>query len=312
MAGGPGRKAAGKRAWPALLACLCLLAGPSAIPAADRGGQDSLTTLPPENGAVPGWTRDGESQEFAGEDLYVYIDGGAEIYQEYGFRRVVIQDYKDASGRSVSLEIFEMAGPEAAFGIYTFKRSGKGTAVALGAGGDLEDYYLNFWKGRLLVTLTGFDDTAATLAGLQALAKAVDARIPDAAAGPPALVSALPPAGLRPGSVKYLKGLLGLNNVYSFTTARGLAFGAAVKGDYENGTAMIVLDYGTDEARAAAWNELKAFLDGTDRFRAAAGAAGATAVYRDGKNRYVAFAPAGARLLIGLGDSAAAALGLVR
>ncbi|MBE3111603.1 MAG: hypothetical protein IMZ46_14045, partial [Acidobacteria bacterium] len=42
--------------------------------------------LPADN-AASGWTKDGELQEYEGEDLYTYIDGGAEIYQEYGFRR---------------------------------------------------------------------------------------------------------------------------------------------------------------------------------------------------------------------------------
>ncbi|MEN6560061.1 MAG: DUF6599 family protein [Acidobacteriota bacterium] len=271
------------------------------------GGQETLRALLPASGAVPGWNRDGDPQEFAGEDLYTYIDGGAEIYQEYGFRRVVVQDYRDAAGKSVSLEIFEMSDPAAAFGIYTFKRSGKGKSVPLGAGGDLEDYYLNFWKGRSLVTLTGFDEAPGTLAGLQALAGAVDAGIADKA-DPPAIVAALPPAGLKPGSVKYIRGLLGLNNVYSLYTARGLAFKEGVKGDYENGSSLIALEYAAKEACAAAWTELKASLDSTDRFEAA----GPAAVYRDGKGKYIAFAPSGSRLLIGLGGSAAAALGMVR
>lgn len=284
---------------------------PGGAPAGPPGGQEALRALLPASGAVPGWNRDGDLQEFAGEDLYTYIDGGAEIYQEYGFRRVVVQDYKDAAGRSASLEIFEMAEPAAAFGIYTFKRSGKGKSVTLGGGGDLEDYYLNFWKGRCLVTLTGFDEAPETLAGLQALAKAVDAGIADKS-GPPALVAALPPAGLRPGSVKYLKGLLGLNNVYSLSTAHGLSFREAVKGDYDNGSSLIALEYGTDEARAAAWRDLKDFLDGTDRFKTAGSVDKAGAVYRDGKDRYAAFAPSGSRLLVGLGDTAAAALGAIR
>ena len=118
----------------------------------------------------PGWSRDGAPQEFVGEDLYTYIDGGAEIYQEYGFRRMVVQDYRSPAGKSVSLEIFEMETPAAAYGMFTFKRSGQGRIVPLGSGTELEDYYLNFWKGRFLVTLTGFDATTPTIDGLLAVA----------------------------------------------------------------------------------------------------------------------------------------------
>ena len=203
-----------------------------------------------------------------------------------------------------------METPAAAFGIFTFKRSGQGKSVALGAGAELEDYYLNFWKGRFLVTLTGFDDTAETIEGLLAVAGTVDAKIA-ATSEPPDLVAALPEKGLKPGSVKYLKGLLGLNNVYSFQTARGLAFTEAVKGDYGDGATLIVMDYGSAEARAAAWNELRGFLEGSDRFVRAGRDRERAPLFRDGKSRYLAFAAAGPRLLVGIGPDPSASLAIV-
>jgi hypothetical protein len=284
-----------------------LLAGLGAgVPAQDTPG----SLVPPE-GSVPGWSKDGPPQSYAGEDLYTYIDGGAEIYQEYGFRRVVLQDYKNAAGKSVSLEIFEMETPDAAFGMFTFKRSGKGKAVGLGSGGELEDYYLNFWKGRFIVTLTGFDAAAVTIAGLEAVAAAVDARIAERSEAP-ALVGALPGPGLRAGSVKYLKGLLGLSNLYPFHTARGLGFEAAVKGDYEDGSSLIVLDYGTAAARAGAWTELRAYLEAGGRFKIRDSSPRGEPVFLDGKGRFVAFAPSGPRLLVGIGNTPPAALGRIR
>ena len=296
------------RRWPSALALTgFLLAG--AWTASSRAAQDTLSAYLPADGAAPGWAKDGGSQEFVGDDLYTYIDGGAEIYQEYGFRRVVLQDYKNASGRSVSLEIFEMETPAAAYGIFTFKRSGKGKSVPLGSGGELEDYYLNFWKGRFLATLTGFDETPATIDGLMAIAAAVDAKVRERADAP-GLVSALPVEGLKPGSVKYIKGPLGLSNIYSFGTARGLSFGSAVKGDYENGTTLIVMDYASVEARAAAWAELKAYLESTDRFKRSE-RGGEVPLFQDSRSRYVAFAEAGSRLLAGISADPSAAVAIV-
>ena len=267
----------------------------------------------PGDDAVPGWTRDGEPQEYEGEDLYTYIDGGAEIYHEYGFRRVIVQDYKNAGGKSLSLEIFEMETPAAAFGMFTFKRSGKGRAVALGGGAELEAYYLNAWKGRFLMTLTGFDETPETTEGLTAVARAVDSRMRDAGdpASPP-LVAALPEKGLKPGSVKYLKGLLGLNNIYPFYTARGLAFAEAVKGVYTDGAALLVLDYGTPEARSGAWADLRDYLAGSDRFKPAVPPGADIHVVQDGKGHYLVFAGAGPRLLIGVATDPGRAVELVR
>ena len=203
-----------------------------------------------------------------------------------------------------------METPEAAYGIFTFKRSGQGKSVALGSGGDLEDYYLNFWKGRFVATLTGFDETPATIDGILAIAGAVDARIRERA-GVPGLVSALPVEGLKPGSVKYLKGLLGLNNVYPLCTARGLGFKAAVKGDYGDGSCLIVMEYASVEVRAKAWADLRAYLESTDRFKRSCAADAAVPLFQDGKGRYAAFAASGPRLRVGISPDPSAAVAIV-
>jgi hypothetical protein len=296
------------RRWgPALALAAVLLAGAWTAPG--REGQDTLRSLLPADGTIPGWSKDGDPQEFVGEDLYTYIDGGAEIYQEYGFRRVIVQDYNGAAGRSVSLELFEMATPAAAYGMYTFKRSGQGRIVPLGSGAELEDYYLNLWKGRFLATLTGFDATPPTIEGLLAVAAAVEKNLRDGA-GVPGLVAALPGEGLKPQSVKYLRGLLGLNNVYPFYTARGLAFAEAVKGDYEDGASLIALDYGSAEARAKAWAELETSIKSGDRFKKTEVRGASLPLYLDGRGRYAAFVEAGSRLFVALGPVPEAVLGL--
>jgi hypothetical protein len=273
----------------ALLACAAA-AGPR---------QGPLRACLPAAGSVPGWATDGGPQEYEGDDLYTYIDGGAEIYQEYGFVRIVIQDYKSASGKSVSLEVFEMKTPEAAYGMYTFKRSGNGRAAEFGSGAELESYYLNFWKGRFLVTLTGFDEAQETVTGLLAIGSAVDDKL-SGGGGEPPLVGALPQEGLRPGSVKYLKGLIGLSNVYPFHTARGLSFTDAVRGHYESGETLIVLDYGSAEARHTAWLELRSELERSVRFEPAKNYLADAVAFRDGKGQYLAFGEAGARLAVGI------------
>jgi hypothetical protein len=266
--------------------------------------------LPADN-AASGWTKDGELQEYEGEELYTYIDGGAEIYQEYGFRRVILQDYKNAKGKSASLEIFEMETPAAAFGMFTFKRSGSGKTVSLGAGAELEAYYLNFWKGRFLVTLTGFDEARETIDGLMGIGGVVDSKIRDAGAAP-GLVGALPEKGLIPGSVKYLKGLLGLDNIYPFYTSRGLGFAEAARGVYENGATLLILDYGTADARARAWLDLRTYLSESDRFKRAVGGGTDVFLVLDGKGQHVAIAESGPRLYIGISAVKDAAFDIVR
>ncbi len=302
------RAAARRKGPPAVL--LALVLG-CAVVAAAVLREGPLRPYLPAGDDVPGWARDGDLQEYEGEDLYAYIDGGAEIYQEYGFRRVVVQDYEHGAGMSVSLELFEMETPAAAFGMYTFKRSGQGQGLELGGGGELESYYLNFWKGRFLATLTGFDDSRGTVDGLVKIARALEAKLPGGGEGEPALVGSLPGQGLEPRSVKYLKGLLGLNNVYSFYTGRGLGFEAAVRGLYENGETLLVLDYGATDARRAAWIDLRAALERSGRFEQPAKHLADAVVFRDGKGQHIAFGEIGARLAVGIHPTLERALAAV-
>jgi hypothetical protein len=202
----------------------------------------------PSTGEVGDWQRDDSSQEYRGEDLYEYINGGAEIYHDYGFKQVVVQDFKNKNGKAISLEIFEMEDTESAFGIYTFKTHSEDKKVPLGSDGQLSDYYLNFWKGNLLVTITGFDEDKETIEGLQGLARAVDAKIKVQEEKRPRLVSVLPEGGLLPTSIKYFQGNLGLYNSYPFFTKDVFHLKEGIKGDYEGGyTVYIVNSKGTED-----------------------------------------------------------------
>ena len=49
------------------------------LAAGQAASQPPLASLLPGPGEVQGWSRDGQAQEFAGDALFDYIDGGAEI-----------------------------------------------------------------------------------------------------------------------------------------------------------------------------------------------------------------------------------------
>lgn len=232
---------------------------------AGQAGRPLLDLLP-RAADLEGWAPEGEPQLFAGEALFEYIDGGAEIYHEYGFREVAVQDYKNPAGRTVSLEVFEMASPAAAYGMFTFKRSGEGAAVPLGVDAELESYYLNFWGGRYLLTITGFDEDPATVAGLSVVGQAAAARI-GAEAARPELVSLLPPAGLCPGSLKYFVGRLGLDNTRAFFSARAFPAGEGVRGVYDDGTGLFVFRYDSAEAARLAFAEMTSGFAADARYR---------------------------------------------
>ena len=252
------------RTW--TIAVMLTVAGMAFLPSALSQESGLSALLPKErNPELEGWSPVGSPLEFKGDDLFVYIDGGAEIYLEYGFSRAVVQDYGDAGGRTVSLELFEMTDPAAAFGAYSFKTTGKGGALDLGQGGQLEDYYLNFWKGDYLITITGFNDDQETVRGLLAVAKAADHTVPGEGRHPP-IIDILPAEGLDSGSVLYFRGRLGLNNAFPLASPGNLEAREGVRARYGQGQ-LVVLDCGQGEPVRKSFDKLKAIFQGGESFK---------------------------------------------
>lgn len=187
-----------------------------ATSAAAQQTPGDLSGYLPAGAEVPGWTPSEAPKTYLGDKLYEMINGGADIYHEYGFTQVMRAEYVNSRGKSVKLEIYEMESPAAAYGIYTFKIGG-GKASAIGQEALLEDYYLNFWKANLLITVIGQDSEAETVQGVIALSKAVDARIAKTGKRPDLadLLLREPLAYSRP---KYVRGSLGVMNSYIFDT----------------------------------------------------------------------------------------------
>jgi hypothetical protein len=220
--------------------------------------EEGLQTLLPQSEEIGAWKMNLDFEEYKGDDLFFYINGGAEIYHEYGFERVIVQDYQSQDGKSASLEIYKMTSPESAFGMYTFKSAGKGEELDVGHMCKLQDYYLNFWKGQYLVTITGFDAERDTIEGLKAIAKAVDAKIQDQSSGKkPGLYACLPPQQLDAQSVKYFRGNLGLVNSYPFANTDVFRVREGIRGTYTAGYDIYILEYGDTEEREKAYRNAK-------------------------------------------------------
>ena len=175
----------------------------------------SLHGLLPADNEVSGWIRSGTLQNYRGEKLFEMIDGGAEIYHEYGFSQVLRADYENKTGHTVTLELYEMADAAAAYGIYSSNIGDSGQQVDIGQEAMLSGYYLNFWKGKLLVTVIGSDSDPATVQGILDLARKV-AKHYEPVAEKPALVSLLLSKPLPMTNPLYVRGDLGVMNNYVF------------------------------------------------------------------------------------------------
>jgi len=147
------------------------------VHAAENTGRDALFHLLPLESQLKGWKLDGAPQTAGGQELYLLINGGAEIYMQEGFRRAILASYSDGKGKVINLEIFEMTSPESAKRIHMKKIGKQGKKLPIGDDAVLEDYYLNFQKERFQVTLSGYDSEEETVKMLLNLAQIVAKRI---------------------------------------------------------------------------------------------------------------------------------------
>ncbi len=215
----------------AFLICLLLLIHASCLTNVTE--RKNISTLLPRNDEMENWKTKDKPLYFVGEDLYELINGGAEIYHEYGFKAIISQEYESLNGKSINLEIYKMENPISAFGIYSFKTSSDGEKADIGNDALFEDYYLNFWKGEFLITLVGFDTEKETIDGILYLAKIIDKKI-TSVGHKPTLVDILNLEKGAPLKVKYLKGNLALFNNYEFDSQNIFGVTEGVIGKYEN------------------------------------------------------------------------------
>jgi hypothetical protein len=180
--------------------------GPEPADSASDTGAVQELTLPR---ALGEWTAERPPETFVGDELYMYINGGAEIYHEYGFDRVTVCDYQLGADK-VTVEVYTMAG--SAYGIYTYSRSAQGEAIALGNGGTLADYYLTFWSGPHLVVVTAQSPGVQARDKVLGIAEALAGSIPQSGVVP-ALMDQLPVAQRLPGSEHYLRGRIAMRNL---------------------------------------------------------------------------------------------------
>jgi hypothetical protein len=235
-------------------------------PAADDGGETVSSVLP---ATAAGWVADGDEQLFDTESIYGYINGHAEVYLAYGMKRCVSRRYRAADGDGeIVVDLFEMASPADAYGVFSHDRDGD--EVEVGQGGIYRLGWLSFWKGPWYgsVYATGVSDGMAE--AVLAVARAAVVGVSEGG-GVPALVDRLPVENLDPTSVCFLRSPQILNAHVFVGSDNILGLGPqvdAVVGEYVStgGAVHLVLVEYPDEAAAEAVEEraLEAARSGAD------------------------------------------------
>jgi hypothetical protein len=109
------------------------------------------------------------------ESLYGYIDGGADLYLEYGFAGVTISEFSYLKGK-YKIEIFKMNDPESAYGIFSVSRFRCSTRPAISAYTCQNKYQLQICSGPYYISIinesgTGADSAASLMIGRKIVKK---------------------------------------------------------------------------------------------------------------------------------------------
>jgi len=156
------------------------------------GKPAALSGAFPGADAVPGWTPAGDAETFDSENLYDLVNGQAESFFAYGFEQVAVRHYENAEGTRLDVEVWQLATPADAYGLFTVQRAG--TPVTTGNDGDADPgRRLAFWQDHYVAHVRASQDVDD--ADLQSLAEAVSAALPSGGERP-ALMDHLTPDGL--------------------------------------------------------------------------------------------------------------------
>ncbi len=224
-------RVAGVRGWPTLF----LLLGLGLLFSNALAKGENLEALFPAEKQIAPWQKDGAFQYYAGKNLRNYLDGGADIYLEYGFRSVGVQAYKKEQ-QNLQIEVYHMESPEAALGIFSFRRHYKADS-SVAFPNESSKYDFLFAKGSYFVAVTNMDGSSRTAGVLKKFALFVLEKIPAEALDSNPF-DKLPPRGLVPNSPMLIDGPLAmrvrwpLGQIHCFHFDRGTR---AVTGRYRSG-----------------------------------------------------------------------------
>lgn len=174
----------------------------------DPGRGKQFPELHPENLEIPGWSAKEKASYYTSDGLYGFINGGAEIFLQYGFRNLTVCPYRPDRGpgtAEIVLEIYQMRTPLEAFGIFSIKRGSQEAASAeIKALNWVSDTQVNLVKDTFFINILGFECEPRDL---EAFAAVVAAKI-SGDAYRPEIFDRFPESGRIAGSGKYLQGPL--------------------------------------------------------------------------------------------------------
>ena len=146
---------------------------------------------------------------FTGTALYGFMNGGADLFYEYGFKELISRDIQ-YKGEEFTVDVYTMDTPLDAFGIYSIHAYKCLRTDSLGRFDCLSKYQLQAVDGNNYVSIVF---RSGSNAARKAAAEIYQVFVADGKTGIrfPSQLTYL--ATYRSGTIKYMKGKLGVSNV---------------------------------------------------------------------------------------------------
>lgn len=215
-----------------------------------------LTMLLPES--INAWEGGHEDGLYDRETIFRYMNGSGEVYLSFDFRSLLVRRYHDATGRAITVELYDMARSAEAFGIFSRNRSGEDAGV--GQGSEYHTNHLFFWRDRYFVTVFSEQEFENANEAIIALGRDIAARI--GKDGPePSMVGRFPVEGLDSRSIRYFHKHTDLNQHYFLSDENILDLDAnaeAALAIYERDGAilyLLLIDFANEDVGSVAYGK---------------------------------------------------------
>ena len=214
---------------------------------------------------VPEWKFDGVALHFVGHDLYGHIDGGAELFHEFGFDSLIVQRYEKGK-EELDLEIYQMSSHASAVGIYLMKVGRETPVEGVNVRNSGSASQLSLVRGAQFVQINNFYGQDSLIPVMVAMANAVTEGTKDDQ--PVETFKLLPDSGFIQGSARLIRGQYALQPVYTLGPGDILALDGKIFGVVGRYLASdssqytrVVVQYKDDRTAAGVFTNLVRNLD---------------------------------------------------
>ncbi len=167
-------------------------------------------------GAPPGWKISEKDMVHTPENLFEYIDGGAELYLSYGFQKGYSRVYSSGEQPEIVVDVFDMGHPWNAFGVFSYSMDHPGKKY--GQGSEVNEGSIIFRDGRYFISMLCYPETDESRKTMEYIANYIDQGISSGNITLPEVVTLLPDEGLIKNSIRYFHHHAWQNSHYFIST----------------------------------------------------------------------------------------------